>query len=271
MVSQVAFTRARCISALRGRVSIAVLALFISAIVYLPASGAEAAPAASAKTATQGASAVAPLAVEIPASAIPKTTQASLPVPGKNALRGFSKQALVPKDNGQTTGNKSPRAMALSQATVSAPSSVSRTAAAVPAAQDGAQTMVNNERLQVTGSMPNHPEDRFTVQAAPLPGGRQTRSSEEYGNAPEMTMIYKLGHTTSARVALNPQDETSPLYSPIVKENGLAATGVYLDMDVKKDVQVQVGGEVRAYDNESLNSSDDSTGAGASVGFRWNF
>ena len=84
-------------------------------------------------------------------------------------------------------------------------------------------------------------------------------------------MSYKLNSNTSASVALNPQDQTSPLYAPIVKENGLAATGVYLDVDVQEDVQLRVGGEVRSHDNDSLNSADDETGAGASVGLRWSF
>jgi hypothetical protein len=74
----------------------------------------------------------------------------------------------------------------------------------------------------------------------------------------------------SARFALNPQDEASPLYSPIVKENGLAATGVYLDLDMREGMQLQLGGEVRSSGSGSLGSAEEGS-AGASVGLRWNF
>ena len=205
-----------------------------------------------------------PLSVDIPASAIPQRPASQKNA--KNSIQSFSRQAFV--QPGELPVSQKNNLAAVSQAE----GADVRNAAFSDDAEDGRQTLVSNERLTVVGSMPHHPESRFVVQPTPLPGGRHTRSSEEAGNAPEMTMAYKLNTTTSARVALNPQDQTSPLYSPIVKENGLTATGVYFDVNVEKNFQVQFGGEVRSYDSDSLSSSEDEeTSTGASMGFRWSF
>lgn len=214
---------------------------------------------------------VTPFVVDIPASAIPRQTKNWVESTG--ALQDFSRTAFV--QQGELPGMQSrPRSVSVANASQTTVEQGYSSRPNSPAAnQDGhtPHTMISDERLTVTGSMPHHPDSRFTVQHTPLPGARHTRSSEEYGNAPEMTMSYKLNSSASARVALNPQDQNSPLYAPIVKENGLAATGVYLDVDVQEDLQLQVGGEVRSYDNDSLNSAEDEKGAGASVGLRWNF
>lgn len=214
---------------------------------------------------------VAPFTVDIPASAIPRQTRGG--VESKDTLQGFSRGAFVQQGElpgSQKRQNAAGAAKALQATSGQEYSSRPDTAAANQGGHTP-HTMISDERLKVTGSMSHHPDSRFTVQHTPLPGARHTRSSEEYGNAPEMTMSYKLNNSSSARVALNPQDQTSPLYSPIVKENGLAATGVYLDVDVKDDLQLQLGGEVRSHDNDSLSSSQDETAAGASIGLRWNF
>ncbi|MDR2076831.1 MAG: hypothetical protein LBP61_07900 [Desulfovibrio sp.] len=125
-------------------------------------------------------------------------------------------------------------------------------------------------RVELSGSVPSHPESRMDVERSPLPGGRHTLSSEESGTTPEMSMSVKMSPKASARFALNPQDESSPLYSPHAKGNDFAATGVYLDLEMREGVQLQLGGEVRSAGSDSLGSADNDA-AGASVGLRWSF
>ncbi|MDR1360203.1 MAG: hypothetical protein LBJ82_04395 [Deltaproteobacteria bacterium] len=125
-------------------------------------------------------------------------------------------------------------------------------------------------RLSLSGSMPSQPESRLDVEHSPLPGGRHTLSGMEYDAAPEMSMSVKMSRAASARLTLNPQDEASPLYSPIVNDDGISATGLYFDLDMNEDMQLQLGGEVRSASPDSLGSTEEES-AGASVGLRWNF
>ncbi|MDR2161431.1 MAG: hypothetical protein LBO77_04745 [Desulfovibrio sp.] len=132
------------------------------------------------------------------------------------------------------------------------------------------KALFSGGRLHITGSMPSHPESRMDAERSPLPGGRHTLSVQESGESPEMAMSLRLSPLATARFALNPQDDASPLYSPLVKENGLAATGLYLDLEMEKGVQVQIGGEVRSRSSDSLRSTGEED-AGASLGLRWDF
>ena len=131
-------------------------------------------------------------------------------------------------------------------------------------------SLLASKRLKLSGNTPAHPESRMEADNVPLPGGRHTLSHEESAAAPEMSMSLKMNDTASARFALNPQDESSPLYSPLMKDNGLSATGLYFDLDMGEGMQLQLGGEVRSVGSESLNSSEEES-AGASVGLRWSF
>jgi hypothetical protein len=140
-----------------------------------------------------------------------------------------------------------------------------------PATTEQSSSLLERKGVTVTGGIPAHPESRMEVERTPLPGGRHTLSREESGTAPEMSMSVKMSRASAARFVLNPQDDTSPIYSPIVKESGLAATGIYLDLDVAEGVQVQFGGEVRSFSSESGDSTEEGDSAGASVGLRWNF
>lgn len=132
-------------------------------------------------------------------------------------------------------------------------------------------TELADGRVTFSGSIPDHPNDRLKPQRAPLPGNAQSMSREEPASAPEMSVSYKVAEDTAARVTLNQQDETSPNYTPITKENSLVSTGVYVDLDVRENLQFQMGGEVRSIESDGPGTQHDSRETGASVGLRWNF
>ncbi len=130
-----------------------------------------------------------------------------------------------------------------------------------------------NERLMVTGGLPEPPESRLEAHHTVFPtSDPHTVGWQEEKPPPEMTMRYAMTNSTAARLAINSQDQTSPLYAPITKKEGaISATGMYLDVNVRKDMQLQFGGEYRIYEDETVNPENKGNSAGASVGLRWNF
>lgn len=86
--------------------------------------------------------------------------------------------------------------------------------------------------------------------------------------SPEVSMRYSLDKNTSTRVTVNPQNEESPLHRPAEPEGALNSAGVYMDIEVKPDVKLEVGGE---YCDIRDDFHPEDVSGGASVGFRWNF
>ncbi len=101
-----------------------------------------------------------------------------------------------------------------------------------------------------------------------FPGDRHTMSHFENKSPTEMGVRYKITNDTAARLSLNSQDEKSPLYTPL--KEGSNATGVYLDMNIARNVQMQVGGEYRNLDNGSQEPVEQNS-KGAAVGMKWSF
>lgn len=83
-----------------------------------------------------------------------------------------------------------------------------------------------------------------------------------------MSVTYRLNDRASTRVSVNQQDETSPLYLPGGKNDSVNGAGVYMNVDVEKDLQLQLGGEYQELDGGHYS---DEQARGASVGLRWNF
>lgn len=111
-------------------------------------------------------------------------------------------------------------------------------------------------------------DDRLKPQRTPFSGGQHALPRMDEESSPEVSMQYKLGDTTSTRVTVNPQDSTSPLYRPAEREGLINAAGVYMDVNVDEDVQLQIGGEYADVENHS---GSDGSSRGASVGLKWSF
>lgn len=127
--------------------------------------------------------------------------------------------------------------------------------------QEGRVTFASDEEEK--------PDDRLVPRRSAFSGGPNTLPRMDEETAPEVSMTYKMNKHASTKVIVNPQDETSPLYLPTEKEKILNGAGVYMDVDVKKDLQIRLGGEYQEI--EGNHSSQEAHSQGAAVGLRWNF
>lgn len=121
------------------------------------------------------------------------------------------------------------------------------------------------------GSHDPAPKSRLAPsRAVVFSGGEHTKpylDSEQ--NAPEVEMRYKKKNDpVTTRVVVNPQDPASPLYRPATKENAVNAAGVYMDIDLDPDMQMQVGGEVGSVERKA---AEEKAASGASVGLKLQF
>lgn len=103
-----------------------------------------------------------------------------------------------------------------------------------------------------------------------FPGKSDTLSQMDEESPSQLNVFYKLDEQATAHMAVNQQDINSPTYTPIKKEEGLNAAGMYLNVGVHENIKVKVGGEVRTHETVSDDSGDKSS-AGAQVGLQWNF
>ncbi|MDL2267321.1 hypothetical protein LJC46_04965 [Desulfovibrio sp. OttesenSCG-928-G15] len=114
-------------------------------------------------------------------------------------------------------------------------------------------------------------KDRLTPRRSTVfSGGEHTKpylDSEQ--NSPEVEVRFKKDNEPVAtRLVVNPQDPNSPLYRPAAKENMVNAAGVYMDIDLNPDMQMQVGGEVGSVDNKA---AEEKATSGAAVNLKWQF
>ncbi len=115
-----------------------------------------------------------------------------------------------------------------------------------------------------------YPSEGIAPRRAALPGGRNTLSHIDGLPPPEVSMRYRMQNGTAARVLVNPQDQNSPIYAPVRPGGNVEGAGVYLDVDVAKNLQLQMGGEYRDLEQgDAGGRSEDS--AGASMGFKLSF
>lgn len=116
------------------------------------------------------------------------------------------------------------------------------------------------------------PYDPLAPRKEVLPGGADhTLAHMDKTDAPEVTVRYEIGNGTSARIAINDENELSPLFTPRQRDKGLNSAGLYLEQEVDDDLQVHIGGHHRNLYGESLGNQQGPTDTGASVGFTLNF
>ena len=197
-----------------------------------------------------------PATVKSPGPAAPRTDQKVVSGKKTRGLKGFSSNPFSlerrksPAGRAQQAGGAQ-NAPAGEQST--------RTARADSAPRES--------RVTFSGGKAEKTDDRLVPRRTAFSGGPDTLPYMDEKNPPEMSMTYRMNNRTSTKVSVNQQDETSPLYVPGRKENSVNGAGVYMNMDVKKDLQLQLGGEYHEVDDD--HRSEDAKGA--SVGLRWNF
>lgn len=133
---------------------------------------------------------------------------------------------------------------------------------------DKGRSLAGNENISFSAER-KLPAEGVAARRAPLPGARDTMSQFDGPPPPEVAMRYQMRNGTSARLAVNPQDPSSPIYAPVLPGRNMDSAGVYLDMELRKDLQLQLGGEYRDLDADSGGRPEKSTGA--SMGFKLNF
>lgn len=112
-------------------------------------------------------------------------------------------------------------------------------------------------------------DDRLLPRRTAFSGGQHTMSQIDNDTPPEMSMTYKMNQSARTRVTVNPQDETSPLYRPVERDHTLNSAGVYMNIDVQPNLQLQVGGEYCELND--VDSAREESARGASVGLKWDF
>lgn len=110
----------------------------------------------------------------------------------------------------------------------------------------------------------------LTPRRTTFPGKSYTLSQMDEETPSQLHMHYAVDENTSAHVAVNEQDISSPTYTPIKRDEGLNAAGMYMNWRVQEHMKVKVGGEVRTHETVSDDAADQSS-AGARVGLEWNF
>lgn len=132
----------------------------------------------------------------------------------------------------------------------------------VPATGDG--------KVTISGKSTTPPSDRLETKRAPFSGGGHTLPYMDVEQNAEVSMEYRINRKTRTRLVVNPQDPSSPLYTPADQEKRINSGGVYMNVDVGENVQLKMGGEYCEVD-DSDNSGSSRSSQGAAVGLQWNF
>lgn len=124
-------------------------------------------------------------------------------------------------------------------------------------------------QLTIDSRTPRSGSDRLVPQRSTFSGGKHTLSRMDEEAPAEVSMTYRLGDTTSTRIIVNPQDENSPLYRPVETDGTINSAGIYMDVNLQPDLQLQLGGEYSDRRDELSDKTDNSRGA--SVALKWSF
>jgi hypothetical protein len=133
-------------------------------------------------------------------------------------------------------------------------------------------TLRLGDKQNITVSAQSEPQqtDRLTPGRSAFAGGPERMGRIHDTETPEVSMSCKLSPATAGRVTVNPNDPDSPLYRPPKKNRNLNGAGLYMDMSVRDDLNVTLGGEYSdVQDTRPAGRTDGA--AGAALGFTWNF
>ena len=128
---------------------------------------------------------------------------------------------------------------------------------------------IGNDRLSFSGSKQLPRASEVTPANTGLPGRQESARHFEEATPTELHMHYKLDNQAAARVAVNPQDETTGTYIPLKKGETVSAAGVFLDVDMQDNVSFTMGGEVTNHQPSATTESNTSTGA--NLGMKFSF
>lgn len=181
----------------------------------------------------------------------------------KGGIKGFSSNPFA-LEHRKKAASPQTRQNGTAQKTAAPSNGTTQKAATSSNGTDG------NSRVVFTGGRQERADDRLSPRRSAFSGGPDTMARmEEDDPAPELNMTYKMNKHAATKVTVNQQDENSPLYVPGGKSDSINGAGVYMDVDVKKDLQVRFGGEYQEV--EGAHGSQDERAQGASVGLRWSF
>ena len=112
------------------------------------------------------------------------------------------------------------------------------------------------------------PESRLNPRRSTFSGGEHSLPYMDANTPPEISMRYRLRKNARTSLTINPQDSSSPLYRPAEQDGSVNSAGLYMDVDLRPDLQLHMGGE---YSDIESRGAPASSSQGASVGLKWDF
>ena len=173
-------------------------------------------------------------------------------------IKGFSKNPFALE-------NRKPAGAGSAQRTDAAQNATVRTK---PARTADSGSEEQDSRIVFSGGGQAKSDDRLIPRRSAFSGGPDTLPRMDEKTPAEMSLTYRMNKKASTSLTVNQQDETSPLYMPGGKDT-INGAGVHMNVDVKDDLQLRLGGEFQEV--EGRESSQEERSGGASVGLRWTF
>jgi hypothetical protein len=127
-------------------------------------------------------------------------------------------------------------------------------------------------RLSLAAKSDTPPNNRLVpYHGAPFSGGTQTLPYMDRKPKTELSMAYKVSKKTTTRVVVNPQDSASPIYRPLEPDEKMNSGGMYMDLDIVKNLQLTMGGEYSEVENNKRLYGEPKVSQGATVGLKYSF
>ncbi|MDR1947133.1 MAG: hypothetical protein LBQ51_08220 [Desulfovibrio sp.] len=136
--------------------------------------------------------------------------------------------------------------------------------------EDKLLTFGDKQNITVSVQSDGESADRLTPDRRAFPGGPESPARIHDKESPEVSVKYKLNPAATTRLTVNPSNADSPLYRPPENTRNLNAAGLYMDMSVRDDLNLTLGGEYSdVQDSRPAHKADGA--AGAALGITWNF
>ncbi len=128
-----------------------------------------------------------------------------------------------------------------------------------------------NDNLFMSAGESDKQFDPLAPRKDTFPGDKHTLSQMDKSTPLEATVLYRLDKKNSARLQINNDDENSPIYTPRPYDREMTSAGIFMDMEVKKDLQLELGGQHRSMESETGRLPNGFTDTGASLGLKYLF